>query len=422
MTIEHAPRLAYTDDSRIEPAPRQHVDDMAVDTLAAQQKARLAEKRGQGFNGWDDPRRCSLEKLSMLMAQSMCKGKVVDVANFAAMLYSRGAAPELVGEHAMRSLLRGAREHRASVASQLRTILADDSHAFTFQTMGQYRTALLKAFDNVATAEEPTPQACAHCGGSGRQEDVFEQAAQPLGSVGFEGLPETLIAKLIEQHDPCGQSQRTYEFARAIERALLSRTESSAPKGYRIVINGHAAGQSYAAMPHTDAASPSAQQADPNAGEVERMLDADEQSAEEARGVDVRVPRQVIEAITRYGDARADAVSPTEPSEVLGEVVRLIRALLAAPAAGTGHGKPFGWASASNGNYFTRSERIAKRIGGLVPVYTAPQAATGAQGLIALLREARDVVKQQWDESNTAADHGLLQRIDAALAASKEGA
>lgn len=227
MTIEHAPRLAYTDDSHIEPAPRQHVDDMAVDTLAAQQKARLAEKRGQGFNGWDDPRRCSLEKLSMLMAQSMCKGKVVDVANFAAMLYSRGAAPELVGEHAMRSLLRGAREHRASVASQLRTILADDSHAFTFQTMGQYRTALLKAFDNVATAEEPTPQACAHCGGSGRQEDVFEQS-RPICSTEIRGLPETLIAKLIEQHDPCGQSQRTYEFARAIERESLSQGAASA--------------------------------------------------------------------------------------------------------------------------------------------------------------------------------------------------
>jgi len=186
MTIEHAPRLAYTDDSHIELAPRPHVDDIAVDTLAAQQKARMAEKRAQGFNGWDDPRRCSVEKLSMLMAQSMCKGKVVDVANFAAMLHSRGAAPELVGEHAMRSLLRGAREHRTSVASQLRVILADDSYAFTFQTMAQYRTALLKVFDTVATTEEPTPQACTHCGGSGRQEDVFEQAENPVYALGEE--------------------------------------------------------------------------------------------------------------------------------------------------------------------------------------------------------------------------------------------
>ncbi|MCT9017201.1 hypothetical protein N6G05_27005, partial [Cupriavidus gilardii] len=114
---------------------------------------------------------------------------------------------------------------------------------------------------------------------------------------------------------------------------------------------------------------------------AQAMLDKAEQPAEEARGVEVFVPRQVIEAITRYGDARADAVSPTEPSEALGEVVRLIRALLAAPAAGAAQDEPFGWASASNGNYFTRTERIAKRIGGLIPVYTKPQAATGAQGL-----------------------------------------
>ncbi len=186
MTMEHAPRLAYTDDSHIELAPRPHVDDIAVDTLAAQQKARMAEKRAQGFNGWDDPRRCSVEKLSMLMAQSMCKGKVVDVANFAAMLHSRGAPPELVGEHAMRSLLRGAREHRAWVASQLRVVLADDGYACTFQTMGQYRTALLKTFDTVAATEEPTPQACTHCGGSGRQEDVFEQAENPVYALGEE--------------------------------------------------------------------------------------------------------------------------------------------------------------------------------------------------------------------------------------------
>lgn len=189
-----ATKFASTSSAAITPPPRPHVDDIAVDALAAQQKARLAEKRDQGFNGWDDPRRCSVEKLAMLMAQSMCKGKVVDVANFAAMLHSRGAAPELIGEHAMRSLLRGAREHRASVASQLRAIIADDSYAFAFQTMAQYRTALLKTFDSVATTEEPTPQACAHCGGSGRQEDVFEQASAARCHINLEGLAAKLLA------------------------------------------------------------------------------------------------------------------------------------------------------------------------------------------------------------------------------------
>ncbi|HDV8348782.1 TPA: hypothetical protein RKT01_000518 [Burkholderia vietnamiensis] len=37
--------------------------------------------------------------------------------------------------------------------------------------------------------------------------------------------------------------------------------------------------------------------------------------------------------------------------------------------------EPFGWAQPKGGNYFTRNESSAKRIGGLVPVYTAPQPA-----------------------------------------------
>ncbi|NNH14407.1 hypothetical protein, partial [Cupriavidus gilardii] len=175
-------------------------------------------------------------------------------------------------------------------------------------------------------------------------------------------------------------------------------------------------------------AAPSAQQAEPDGiacsscgltMQQSRMLA--EQPAEEARGVDVVTHAKIVAnclmaAKQILGDHWNGACD-----DALTHADTLV-ALLAAPAAGTGHGKPFGWASASNGNYFTRSERIAKRIGGLVPVYTAPQAATGAQGLIALLREARGVVERQWDESNTAADHDLLQRIDAALAASKEGA
>ncbi|EDO95617.1 gp43 [Burkholderia pseudomallei Pasteur 52237] len=43
--------------------------------------------------------------------------------------------------------------------------------------------------------------------------------------------------------------------------------------------------------------------------------------------------------------------------------------------ADAGEAAPFGWAQPKGGNYFTRNELSAKRIGGLVPVYTAPPAA-----------------------------------------------
>ena len=67
----------------------------------------------------------------------------------------------------------------------------------------------------------------------------------------------------------------------------------------------------------------SAQHADPNAGEVERMLDADEQPAEEARGVDDHALASRWNRIANSDDQRAAFMAE-------------VRALLAAPAAGTG--------------------------------------------------------------------------------------
>ena len=55
------------------------------------------------------------------------------------------------------------------------------------------------------------------------------------------------------------------------------------------------------------------------------------------------------------------------------------------PAMAAEAQKPFGWAQPKGGNYFTRNESSAKRVGGLVPVYAAPQPAQAdaRAGLIA---------------------------------------
>jgi hypothetical protein len=37
--------------------------------------------------------------------------------------------------------------------AELRRLIADDAYAMTFQTFGQYRTALLKAADKIAAGE-----------------------------------------------------------------------------------------------------------------------------------------------------------------------------------------------------------------------------------------------------------------------------
>ncbi|MBR8471207.1 MULTISPECIES: hypothetical protein [Burkholderia] len=62
---------------------------------------------------------------------------------------------------------------------------------------------------------------------------------------------------------------------------------------------------------------------------------------------------------------------------------RARRAIASQPAAAAGQeAEPFGWAQPRGGNYFTRNKSSADRIGGLIPVYTAPPAQVATrQGL-----------------------------------------
>lgn len=70
--------------------PVAHLDDIAVDRFAAAMKAKLAEKRAQGYHGWDDPEDCTIEHLSNLLAKHVAKGDPIDVGNFAMMIHQRG--------------------------------------------------------------------------------------------------------------------------------------------------------------------------------------------------------------------------------------------------------------------------------------------------------------------------------------------
>lgn len=84
-------------------AVEQHPDDEAVDKFAAAMHARMTECRLKGKEGWDDPERCppgSLAHSCMIAAvradQLQSAGtdtleNWVDVANFAMMIWARGA-------------------------------------------------------------------------------------------------------------------------------------------------------------------------------------------------------------------------------------------------------------------------------------------------------------------------------------------
>lgn len=78
-----------------------HPDDLAVDrftaAMAEKMKSKLAEKRGQGVTGWDDPEACHIDYLVSLLLEQIHERAVldpIDIANIAMMIHERGETPD----------------------------------------------------------------------------------------------------------------------------------------------------------------------------------------------------------------------------------------------------------------------------------------------------------------------------------------
>lgn len=85
------------------------------------------------------------------------------------------------------------------------------------------------------------------------------------------------------------------------------------------------------------------------------------------------------------------------------------------PAMAAEAEKPFGWAQPKGGNYFTRNESSAKRIGGLVPVYTAPQPAQ-ADARVGLTDEQREAIQRAIDYADMSDRDSDAEALRALLA------
>lgn len=103
-----------------------HTDDIAVDRFAAAMKAKLAKKRNEGRDGWDDREQCSVESLSAMLVHHVAKGDPVDVANFCMMLHQRG---ERIADHPPRTYEDGL-EDAANVCGSLAEGRLADGDAF----------------------------------------------------------------------------------------------------------------------------------------------------------------------------------------------------------------------------------------------------------------------------------------------------
>lgn len=77
--------------------PEAHADDLAVDAFAQAMVRRLAQCRAAGRSGWDDPEQCPPQRLAEGLVRAVRAGKLVDVGNYAMMLwmrtYGRGLPP-----------------------------------------------------------------------------------------------------------------------------------------------------------------------------------------------------------------------------------------------------------------------------------------------------------------------------------------
>lgn len=60
-----------------------------VDQFADAMKAKLAEKQGQGYTGWDDPKSISEHYLYSLLNANLREGDLIDVANLAMIIWHR---------------------------------------------------------------------------------------------------------------------------------------------------------------------------------------------------------------------------------------------------------------------------------------------------------------------------------------------
>ena len=65
------------------------VDNEGVKRFANAMRRKLAKKRKDGYGGWHSPGECAENELVDMMADHVKKGDMVDIANFAMMIWNR---------------------------------------------------------------------------------------------------------------------------------------------------------------------------------------------------------------------------------------------------------------------------------------------------------------------------------------------
>ena len=64
-------------------------DEMGVDRFTVAMRRKLTQKRKEGRGGWNIPDACGIEDLREMLEDHLQKGDLVDIANFAMMIWNR---------------------------------------------------------------------------------------------------------------------------------------------------------------------------------------------------------------------------------------------------------------------------------------------------------------------------------------------
>ncbi|CAM8755260.1 hypothetical protein [Burkholderia pseudomallei] len=156
-----------------------------------------------------------------------------------------------------------------------------------------------------------------------------------------------------------------------------------------------------------------AQEGMPTFGARRAQADAPAEARERIPG-ERKVLASILRGMCEGGTAPSDIdIYADDYSAPDGDVfvLRAAELLDACAPADAGEAAPFGWAQPKGGNYFTRNESSAKRIGGLIPVYTAPLAARVAS----LTKSHRAELLKIADDLATEGDENLAKVLRSLL-------
>ncbi|CAM8762925.1 hypothetical protein NCM_00853 [Burkholderia pseudomallei] len=156
-----------------------------------------------------------------------------------------------------------------------------------------------------------------------------------------------------------------------------------------------------------------AQEGMPTFGARRAQADAPAEARERIPG-ERKVLASILRGMCEGGTAPSDIdIYADDYSAPDGDVfvLRAAELLDACAPADAGEAALFGWAQPKGGNYFTRNESSAKRIGGLIPVYTAPLAARVAS----LTKSHRAELLKIADDLATEGDENLAKVLRSLL-------